>query len=411
MLIQKDVTGITVLQYIAKLKMYRFLQINHVNRIVSSLWESKVDAGGSMFAFASSYYLTFENEIEFNEDNETRLRFYEPRDEKVLPHPMTFSVWKKSMSLRYLIETLLFFALMLVFQYEVSAFNKDLHISIEERSHFLQLEHEIVARGGLTYKDTHCEGCSHNSASASDHSSTGSDVSHVSSDSAHHRRYLAGGGEEYDFSSYTLEQLQEEEEEVHTILLEEFHLVRVELDVILYISTVAFLFPFIIICKYIFAQKTDRRFFFTGADFLDILVFLMIVWIWETVTVYEASAIKEELFGPPEDESLEVRFVDNVIYDIENDIFHLDYLMAAVTAVLWIRSIVLLRLTETFGPMLVMIYRMFLIVLVFLFIYFLGILTFSCIATLTLTTNPNFANLFEAGRTYVMASLGNFDLY
>ena len=210
MLIQKDVTGITVLQYIAKLKMYRFLQINHVNRIVSSLWESKVDAGGSMFAFASSYYLTFENEIEFNEDNETRLRFYEPRDEKVLPHPMNFSVWKKSMSLRYLIETLLFFALMLVFQYEVSAFNKDLHISIEERSHFLQLEHEIVARGGLTYKETHCEGCSHYSATASDHSSSEVIASHSSAEShdslsseyqehdsnesVHHRRNLAGGG-------------------------------------------------------------------------------------------------------------------------------------------------------------------------------------------------------------------------
>ena len=173
----------------------------------------------------------------------------------------------------------------------------------------------------------------------------------------------------------------------------------------------AFLFPFIIINKVIFAQKTDRRFFFTGADFLDILVFVMIVWIWETVYVYEATDIKEELFGPEEDSNPEVKFMDNVIYDIVNDIFHLDYLMAAVTAILWIRSIVLLRLTETFGPMLVMIYRMFLIVLVFLFIYILGILTFSCIAALTLTTNPNYSDLFEASKTFIMASLGNFDLY
>ena len=58
-----------------------------------------------------------------------------------------------------------------------------------------------------------------------------------------------------------------------------------------------------------------------------------------------------------------------------------------------------------------MIYRMLQLVVVFLFIYFLGLLTFACVATLTLSSNPNFVNLFEAMRTYIMASLGNFDLY
>ena len=61
--------------------------------------------------------------------------------------------------------------------------------------------------------------------------------------------------------------------------------------------------------------------------------------------------------------------------------------------------------------MLVMIYEMLVLSAIFLFVYFIGIITFSCIATLTLTTNPNFENLFEATRTYIMASLGNFDLY
>ena len=50
--------------------------------------------------------------------------------------------------------------------------------------------------------------------------------------------------------------------------------------------------------------------------------------------------------------------MDNVIYDITKDIFHLDYLMAAVTAPLWLRSNMMLRLTETFGPLLVMIFEM-----------------------------------------------------
>ena len=61
MLKQEALDGRSVLQYIADLKLYRFLQINHVNRITNQLWESKTDIGGSMFDLSSSYYLTFKN--------------------------------------------------------------------------------------------------------------------------------------------------------------------------------------------------------------------------------------------------------------------------------------------------------------------------------------------------------------
>ena len=148
----------------------------------------------------------------------------------------------------------------------------------------------------------------------------------------------------------------------------------------------------------------------TTADYLDISLFLMVAYVWYVIELYMHTDIKEELFGPEDDSKPEIKFVDNVIYDIVYDIFHLDYLLAAVTAVLWLRANLMLRLTETFGPLLVMIYRMALLVVVFLFIYLLGLLTFACVATLTLTSNPNFANLFEAMRTYLMASLGSFDL-
>ena len=47
----------------------------------------------------------------------------------------------------------------------------------------------------------------------------------------------------------------------------------------------------------------------------------------------------------------------------------------------------------------------------FFVIYFLNLLTFASIAIMTLHTNPNFENLYEAMRSFIMASLGNFDLY
>ena len=79
MLKQQDVRGVTVLQYLAQLKMHRFLQINHVNRIVSGMWTSKTDVGGSIFDLATSYDLTVMNDLEYQEDSELRKRFYMDR--------------------------------------------------------------------------------------------------------------------------------------------------------------------------------------------------------------------------------------------------------------------------------------------------------------------------------------------
>ena len=103
---------------------------------------------------------------------------------------------------------------------------------------------------------------------------------------------------------------------------------------------------------------TRTSFIVTAADYLDIFVFLMVVWVWKKIDSYENSDVKEELFGPEEDSKPTIRFVGNVIYDIIHNIFHLDYLMAAITAVLWIRCNMMLRSTEFFGPLLVMIWKM-----------------------------------------------------
>ena len=45
--------------------MHRFMQINHMNRIVSSMWRSKTDIGGSVFDLATSYDLTVVNQLDF----------------------------------------------------------------------------------------------------------------------------------------------------------------------------------------------------------------------------------------------------------------------------------------------------------------------------------------------------------
>ena len=68
-----------------------------------------------------------------------------------MPHQFNIQVWKYSMSLRYLIETVIFFMLMIVFQYEISSFNQDLHLSIVEYERFKELQLELKDRGELTF--------------------------------------------------------------------------------------------------------------------------------------------------------------------------------------------------------------------------------------------------------------------
>ena len=116
------------------------------------MWESKTDIGGSVFDLSTSYYLLFNNSLNFKEDSEQRHRFYVKQDKsKWRPHRFTLAVWKKSMSLRYLIESFLFFVLLLVFQFEISAFNKDLRISIRELKEFDLLSDEIIKKGGTPF--------------------------------------------------------------------------------------------------------------------------------------------------------------------------------------------------------------------------------------------------------------------
>jgi hypothetical protein len=160
MLKQHDIHGNTVLGYISKLKQFNFLQINHINRIVNQMWESKTDIGGSMFDLSTTYYLTCTNKLSYQEDNEPRKRFNSHKSEdeyNIMPHQWTLAVWKKSMSLRYAIEILLYFAICITFQFEISAFNYDLHLASEELAYFDLLNQSIISHGGTAYdpKDPH----------------------------------------------------------------------------------------------------------------------------------------------------------------------------------------------------------------------------------------------------------------
>ena len=105
-----------------------------------------------------------------------------------------------------------------------------------------------------------------------------------------------------------------------------------------------------------------------------------------------------------------MKFAANILEDKESGAFHFDYLLAAVTAMFWIRCVIQLRLTEVFGPLLVMIWNMILIITKFLVLYVMALISIAAIATLTLSADENYKDIFNSTRTYFETSLGNFDL-
>jgi hypothetical protein len=56
----------------------------------------------------------------------------------------------------------------------------------------------------------------------------------------------------------------------------------------------------------------------------------------------------------------------------------------------WFRCFILLKLSENFGPLIEMIYAMFLVFVQFIILFLIELVTFSCIAALSMTENPNF---------------------
>lgn len=113
------------------------------------MWHSKTDVGSSVFTLATSYDLVFKNHIRFKEDRERRKRFNQPRplEDFSKPHSFSFSVWQRSLNLRYLIEAFLFLVLMIVFQIEITEINSGLRFSIDKSVEFMAIGMEIKSRG------------------------------------------------------------------------------------------------------------------------------------------------------------------------------------------------------------------------------------------------------------------------
>ena len=75
-------------------------------------------------------------------------------------------------------------------------------------------------------------------------------------------------------------------------------------------------------------------------------------------------------------------FLDAVLTDIHNGVFYFDFLLAFLVMFFWMRFLLMLKLTETFGPLLEIVMKMLVDMFIFFGVYIIQMITFASVGML-----------------------------
>ena len=89
-------------------------------------------------------------------------------------------------------------------------------------------------------------------------------------------------------------------------------------------------------------------------------------------------------------------FLEEIMLEIKNHVFYFDILLAATVMFFWFRLLIMLRLTETFGPLIEIILKMIKDMIIFFGLYLIDLLMFASIGILLFPEIPDYNNIFTA---------------
>lgn len=107
-------------------------------------------------------------------------------------------------------------------------------------------------------------------------------------------------------SSWTLEELEEKQEELHTELVHELELASHELLFAMEVAFVTFLFPVSLINKFVFAKCERRPFYLSIDNYIDFAIFILVLVWYEAYAIFAKLHLDYPLFGEPEDSQADI---------------------------------------------------------------------------------------------------------
>ncbi|CDW90047.1 wd-40 repeat protein [Stylonychia lemnae] len=177
----------------------------------------------------------------------------------------------------------------------------------------------------------------------------------------------------------------------------------------MWVSIVMYAFPIRMIQTFLFAKLTKRNYNPINANFIVELGLTSCVAIWMYYSQkFQDQSLLDNNYG--EQLTSEEIFVLNVIEQLEEGKFRFDILLAFHTGLLWLRVILLLKLTRSFGPLIKIVECMLVDIGQFAVIWLVNLVFFSCMGMLLFGEIEVYDQFQDTIIMFIQSALGSWDM-
>ena len=174
----------------------------------------------------------------------------------------------------------------------------------------------------------------------------------------------------------------------------------------MYLACLCFSFPVKTLMTIVYAHKTKTEYKIKLEDFFDIVICVLIsVWIYIFISFSRHQSRNPKIADTP----LTI-FMYDVIEANKKETLHFDFLLACVASMFWLRMILMLKLTKTFGPLIRIINVMFKELFIFLVLWAIQLFIFACIGIVVFSELPEYGSFLDVLIMLFQSALGTWDL-
>jgi hypothetical protein len=384
MVFEKDDNNKDSIELITKYNIIKIMNNKNMEKIALELWTSDYDVKGSFMTTSSALKIIMYDSFNKPRDVISDYMFFNWKFrsmENFEHHLYQFEVWKKSMKAKFIVEGLFLAILTVIFQYYLldaiqaansvnesyNSFNTNLNTALGQR----------MLRGRMLQPPpTNTQNQTQTTSSPG-----GFDISSL--DSATQQQILD------QYSSFEGQAYQYFE----------------SMQVTVFFGFIAMTFALKVLLVMAFSYKTKQEFkFFTVNNILDLIIFTLFL----IRVILEYSTYINGVYAQDSNADMGQKYYENIFEEADHEVF-LAYLYCVASTCLWLRIILMFRLTRFLGPLIKMIQSMIFDISVFIVLYSAQMIVFASIGNLLFTDVDEYGDFYSAIKTLFLASLGSFD--
>ena len=137
-----------------------------------------------------------------------------------------------------------------------------------------------------------------------------------------------------------------------------------------------------------------------------IIVLFVAIWLEKYEEYLHTDNLGMGISNPPK---WEHKFMQQMIEDNKTGRFHFDVLLAATAFFFWIRLLMMLTLTFTFGPLITITIKMMKDLSIFFVLFTIELIAFSCVGILSFGNLDQYESLHGTMVMFFESALGNFE--